>query len=546
MVAWFRKINWLVVVILFLAVFLRVYRLDYLELFGDELDAGYQSYSLMTIGRDYKGNLLPTYIHSFSEWRAPGLMYAMIPFVKVFGLNEFGVRGCCAFFGVLGILGFYFLLKSLEIEEKINIVVMLFITICPWHIQYSRAGFELTLLTSLLLWGAGFLVLGLKKNIYRLIVVSGVLLSLGFYTYNTANIYVPIIALITLAIFKANRKQCLTLFITGLLFSLPMIYQIFFGHAADRFGKFSVFSDEQVVVEMARYREAAGNTLASRFFYNKYVIVGKKILFNYLNAFSPDFLFRNGDITFRHSLRQVGNLFWIMCPLMLLGLYTTIGKKNKTKADVWLLVLLLLSPVPSSLTVDGYNHASRLFLLLFPLMYFAGLGLTSLKRIWLVTIGCVLIFEFCNYQYYYWNFYRSESFRWWHFGYKQAMVYIADNSIRYDKILMDNTYEPSLIRFLFWNKVDPKNIFEITDKMENNIDGWGGFCIDKKNCFVDFGGRLESGKMNSKVLYLISQERNVGGDWDWSKDPPNGIKTLRTIRDPEGLPLFYLIEKDEK
>lgn len=530
--------------VLLLTIFLRVYRLDYLELFGDELDAGYQSYSLMTSGRDYKGNWLPVYAHSFSEWRAPGLMYAMVPFIAIFGLNEFGVRMCPVFFGVLGILGFVYLLKELGVGKKVNFGAAFLMSICPWHIQYSRTGFELTLLTSLLLWGSVLLIKGLKKNNYRLIIISGISLSLGFYAYNTANVFVPLLALMTLVVFRASKKQYLVLFVTGFLFSLPMIYQIFFGHAADRFGRFSVFNDKEAAAEIVDYRNAAHNTFISKIFYNKYVIVGKKIWFNYFNAFSPDFLFRNGDITFRHSLRQVGNLFWVTLPLILTGLYVTVKKKNKTKTDTWLLWLLLLSPIPSSLTVDGYNHASRLFLLLFPLMYFAGLGLVYLNKIWLVAVGCVLVFEFCHCQFYYRNFYRSESFRWWHYGYKEAMLYIADNSLKYNRILMDNTYEPSLIRFLFWNKILPKNIFEVADKMEKNIEGFDGFCIDDKNCFVDFGGRLESEKMGSDILYLISQERNVGGDWDWSKDPPGNIKTLKTVRSPGGLPLFYLIEKD--
>ena len=110
MVKWFRDGEWFLIAVLLLTIFLRVYRLDYLELFGDELDAGYQSYSLMTSARDYKGNWLPIYAHSFSEWRAPGLMYAMVPFIAIFGLNEFGVRMCPVFFGVLGILGFVYLL----------------------------------------------------------------------------------------------------------------------------------------------------------------------------------------------------------------------------------------------------------------------------------------------------------------------------------------------------------------------------------------------------------------------------------------------------
>ena len=62
------------------------------ELFGDEVDVGYQAYSLFKTGKDLYGQTLPLYIHSLSEWRAPLLMYATVPTIAVFGLNEYGVR----------------------------------------------------------------------------------------------------------------------------------------------------------------------------------------------------------------------------------------------------------------------------------------------------------------------------------------------------------------------------------------------------------------------------------------------------------------------
>ena len=98
------KKNFWLILILILAIFLRFFRLDYLELFGDEIDAGYQSYSLMETGRDYKGHFMPLYAQSFSEWRAPMMMYFMTPFIKVLGLNEWGIRSYSAFFGVVSIL----------------------------------------------------------------------------------------------------------------------------------------------------------------------------------------------------------------------------------------------------------------------------------------------------------------------------------------------------------------------------------------------------------------------------------------------------------
>jgi hypothetical protein len=49
----FIKNNFLIILIVLLAFFLRIYRLDNLSLFEDELDIGYQAYSKLKTGELY-------------------------------------------------------------------------------------------------------------------------------------------------------------------------------------------------------------------------------------------------------------------------------------------------------------------------------------------------------------------------------------------------------------------------------------------------------------------------------------------------------------
>ena len=139
--------------ILLFAFGLRICRLNQLELFGDELDVGYHAYSLWTTGRDYLGQKMPFYIHSFSEWRAPLLMYLTAPFVGVLGLNHWGVRLPPLILGIFNILLFYLLVKDLTKDENVGLITALILAITPWHIHYSRAAFEVTLLLFLILLG---------------------------------------------------------------------------------------------------------------------------------------------------------------------------------------------------------------------------------------------------------------------------------------------------------------------------------------------------------------------------------------------------------
>lgn len=535
-------------IVLFLGVLLRVFRLDYLELFGDELDAGYQAYSLLNTGKDYKGNFLPVYLHSFSEWRAPLFIYSMIPFIKLLGLNEFGVRLSSAFFGIFSIFGIITLLHLLKTNKWIILLTVVFIALNPWHIQYSRSGFELTLMSALIIWGLFFLIKSIKNNNFVLLFVSGLLLSLSFYTYNTANVLVPLyIFLIFLIYFRKKIfKKMFVLLVVMFFISLPLLNQIFFGQATARFKLFSIFSNDKMVSEINEYRNI-DKLFYIRIFQNKAIYSLRKFVFNYTSAFSSDFLFGMGDVTFRHSLHKVGNLFWIQSLLLILGIIFFIKKNNKSEDDLFWIGFLLISPVASSLTIDGNNHASRLFMLSFPLAYFSAQGIGFLNNLkfkycLLSIIGLIFIFEFLNYQNYYWLDYRRESWRWWQYGYKEAMLEIDSLSSGFDKVLIENTYEPSLIRYLFWSKTDPQKVFALKDEMNQNIDGFNGFCLDKRMCFVDFGSLVNKSNLIAKNrLYFISQKQNIGGDWDWSVNPPiKNLKTYKKIINPWNEILFYV------
>ncbi len=548
------KKNFWLILILILAIFLRFFRLNYLELFGDEIDAGYQAYSLIQTGRDYKGHFLPLYAQSFSEWRAPMMMYFMAPFIKIFGLNEWGIRSYSAFFGIVSLLGIYFLLIKLGIRKNISLMTLFLVAILPWHIQYSRSGFEIILMSSFIIWGTYFLVDYFNKHKLYKLVLAAVLLSLSFYTYNTANIYVPLFILIIFGYRKIITKEkiikpAFKLLMIMFVLSLPILYQIFFGAGATRFKKVSLFNNDGLVSEINDYRKQQNYSFVSKVFYNKVVYSIRKIGANYLNAFSSDFLFGMGDVTFRHSLHKVGNLFWTYTLFLIVGLVVFVLSKKKNFGDYFMLGFLIISPIPSSLTIDGAYHATRLFLMIFPLCYFAAIGFLKIfeyKKIMGIILSVVLVFEFGYFQYYYWTSYRLDSWRWWHYGYKEIMQLSSKYYNEYENIYFENSYEPAYPRFLFWNKINPKTVFNVDDNFKENAVGkYSGFCY-QKFCFLNMGSLINENKFKKNTLYLLSQSINIGGDWDWSKSAPEGIRVLETVREPNGNPLFYLVVKKEK
>jgi len=89
----FKKPALYLVLILVLAVFLRFYKIGQVppSLNWDEVAMGYNAYSILKTGQDEWGRKFPLLgFESFGEYKLPVFVYATIPGVWLFGLNEVG------------------------------------------------------------------------------------------------------------------------------------------------------------------------------------------------------------------------------------------------------------------------------------------------------------------------------------------------------------------------------------------------------------------------------------------------------------------------
>ena len=101
-----KKHQLLLVAIIFLALFLRLFKLSNIPagFANDEAAITYQAYSLLQTGKDTWGNSWPLLsFKDFGEYLPSFAVYALIPFIKVFGLNEFAARLPFALTGIIAI-----------------------------------------------------------------------------------------------------------------------------------------------------------------------------------------------------------------------------------------------------------------------------------------------------------------------------------------------------------------------------------------------------------------------------------------------------------
>jgi len=78
-------------------------------------------------------------------------------------------------------------------------------------------------------------------------------------------------------------------------------------------------------------------------------------LVNYLSYLGPDYLFFNGDPEIRHSLLNVGQLYFFELATLPMGIFFLVRRKRKE--DALLGLWLALYPIPAALTDP--SHAIR-------------------------------------------------------------------------------------------------------------------------------------------------------------------------------------------
>src|SRR3990167_9502182 len=192
----FKRIVLLLIILL--AGILRFWRLgEYPALNADEAAIGYNAYSLIQTGEDEHGNPWPVHFQSFNDYK-PGLyFYLVLPFVKFLGLNEWAVRIPGAALGVLTVLVVYLLVLELFKDRKLDIdhrslaiIASLMLAISPWHIHFSRGGWEVNAATFFITTGIWLFFKSIKNP--KFLVMSLLSFVSSLYTYHAARVVVPL------------------------------------------------------------------------------------------------------------------------------------------------------------------------------------------------------------------------------------------------------------------------------------------------------------------------------------------------------------------
>ena len=197
-------------------------------LYWDEVSLGYNAYSILKTGSDEHNRFLPIdTFKAFGDYKPPGYIYATVPSIALFGLNNFAVRFPSALAGTLLVLTTYFLVIELFDNRKTASLASLLVAISPWSIQLSRVAFEsnLAVLFNTL---AILFFLRSRRHPWSLLLATGCWL-LAFYTFNANRVLGAMLAiLLGLVFWRHLWEQKKIAFVTiciGITLIMPVIGQ---------------------------------------------------------------------------------------------------------------------------------------------------------------------------------------------------------------------------------------------------------------------------------------------------------------------------------
>lgn len=467
-----NRVYFLLLIIFFIAFFLRFIWLDKIHCLNwDEASFAYNSYSILKTGQDEYGANLPLQFKSVSDYKAPMYIYLMVPVIKLLGLNEFSVRLIPSLLGSVSVLFFYAIVSSLFKRKDVALISAFFLAISPWHIQFTRAGADVSVSSFFVLMGILGFIKGVKGFKYGFL-LSFLAFVASAYSYFGERLFVPILFIFITYLFKDKIiKHRLNFIISGLLgfiLLIPLLPSLVSGGHREKIFKTSIFGYERPkeYIDLLKLEDSESEYyLFHSELYENLLGAGNR----YLNHFSPSFLFLKGPVDDpRQYIYRMGMLYLFELPLLVLGLRKIFLEKKEGKFLVmgW----LLIAPIPAAITKDVV-HARRAFNMVYPLTILSAFGAVYLikdlrslvsAKILTVTkliIGALFIYSVAYYLVSYFIFSPRRSYKGpsgWQCGYRELVEYISPIKDNYKEVIVDTTYQGPYIFFLFYEQYPPK------------------------------------------------------------------------------------------
>lgn len=461
----------LIYLIILLAIVLRGYAINSIPgLNPDEAALGYNAYSLIQTGKDEHGANWPLHFKSFGDFKPGGYVYLALPFVKIFGLNELAVRLPNLILSVLTIFFLFKLIKLVTNNEKLALLSALVLTISPWHIHFSRGGWETSAALTFITIGTYFFYKSLNKKITLNFFLFAFFYVISLYIYHSVRLVAPLLALsLVLTNYKyflKNIKKIILPIIIGVIIAIPVLFSFLRNGGSARFGGVGLTADKGPLLRAEELMNQHANVkLINRAIHNKRILYliswGQK----YTSHFDLNFLFIDGDEVPRSKVPDMGQLYLIDSIFLILGIFFIITNKENSKLKNLTIPWLLIAPVASSLTFQAPS-ALRSLPMVIPLSVLISLGIYEIfsripkntKNISIILSIIIYIYSLIYYLDAYYIHYPKRLPSAWSYGFSELVKYTESEKYQYKNVYITDKYDQPYIMFLFYSKYNPELI----------------------------------------------------------------------------------------
>lgn len=485
-----------------LALFLRLFHLEQIPfgLHEDEMMNGYVGRFILLNGKDLYSNPWPLlYFDNFGDYPNVIPMYISGIFTFILGLSAFAVRFPIAVIGSVIVFPVFWISQLLFKSSRISLLAAALIAITPWHIILSRSTAENILATTVYFMGVFFLLKWLndKRPGVSMIILAILFFALTYVLYPGYRIVTPLTMFFSV-FFGISKKQRLILSAITICFFL-LTFSISKTHwGQGRFQQTSIFYFNHTVqgrLDGLAVGEGQMNVLTARIFHNKIVGYSREFLHQYVSYFSFPMLFSEGGLPGRYRLDDSGLLYYsyiiIIVVAFLSATFMPSNSKTKfvwsseTRTFLFLLLLFLISPIPSSLTLDDVPNVHRtvsmsVFFVLLTTYAFAQISTIGWKRIQFRTVLLVLVGIESVYFWHQWMIHAPSSQTAYRGDDRTALAkYVIENEDKFDQIYLPQDAKP--LYYLFYS-----NSFDasLSGQFQKNIrlSGYGKVHFTKNNC----------------------------------------------------------------
>lgn len=546
----------LVILAIVVGAFLRLWMLNSVPngLTWDEAAIGYNAFSILKTGKDEFGKFLPIIFKSFGDYKPGAYIYLTVPSVAVFGLSEFAVRFPSALAGIIAIFGVYLLTKEIFSESKdltpsIKLLgfefflwdfTALALAVSPWHIHFSRGAWEVNVFSTLTIFAVySFLrFLKNKSSLYPSLLFA----CLSLAMYQAAKLLTPLIFIFLIVLYWKDfwhqfstylKPKPIIYLLPFVIFGLFIFFGSLFGSAGNRLSTLSIFNYKPGISEDTKKTD--NNSPLIGYFHNQPEFTAELVASRYLYNFSPEVLFYEGPvITDRGHIPSLGVLNPLEVVWLLLGAMYLM-KLFPGKSSLLILGLLLIAPIPASLTLAEFSTVRSLFLTI-PLAIISGLGMFYLfEKSKSIFIGLAFIYGFLAIYVFDVYFFHSQTAYAveFNYGYKQAVQIIKDNPTK--KVVFTDVYGQPYIYYLFYTAYDPATYQKNNDFISGGLDVGRVGRVGN----VEFHQFSSADIMTQKDTLFIGSEGNINNQFDITG--PN-VDLFDQIETPDHKIIFRIIK----